>query len=150
MICDSLTNSAIYEAISPSLKKAFAFLHAFSEHPLPVGTYVIDGEEVYASVAEYDTADPETLRWEKHVKYIDIHYIAEGEEAIGWYDGAWAYPHSAYDESGDISFFDGLNGSSVRMKKGDFAVFFPADIHKPRGRACTASHVTKIVVKVRA
>lgn len=149
MICDSLTNSAIYENISPSLKKAFDFLHTFSEHPLPVGTYVIDGKEVYASIAEYDTADSETLRWEKHLKYIDIHFIAGGEEAIGWYNGAWAYPHSVYDESSDVSFFDRLSGSSVLLKKGDFAVFFPADIHKPRGSASTASHVTKIVVKVK-
>lgn len=129
----------IVEAIS-ELKKII------KENP-DVGKIEIRGSEMYASVMELDAKSPEEQVAEKHESYIDIHYVIDGEETIGWaplQEGL--EPLKPYDSEGDYALYTPLvDEILLPMKPGMFAVFFPQDIHRPgMGQA----KIKKIVIKV--
>lgn len=110
------------------------------------GVYEINGKEIYAIVQEYNSEKIEELKWEGHKKYIDIQYIADGKEEIGYSDIKNMKPECEYNEEGDYQFFTG-EGKIEALSKGDYMVLYPEDIHMP----CIGEGniVKKIVVKVR-
>ena len=142
MIADHLYNSNLYENTHPRLKAAFAFLEAYEQEPLPPGRYDIDGDDIFANVMAFETEDEAAFNWENHQQYIDIHYVRVGREAD-------AVPLEPYSAENDVSFFKGLEGSSVLLSAGEFMVLYPEDIHKPKCRVGASAPVEKVVMKVR-
>jgi biofilm protein TabA len=51
---------------------------------MAVGRYPIDGEQMFALVQSPMTQAWETGKAEFHSRYIDIQYLLEGEELIGY------------------------------------------------------------------
>lgn len=130
------------------LAPGFAFLRGMTAE-LAVGKHDIAGGG-FAIVSEYETTEPEDKKLEAHRKYIDIQYIAKGEEAIDVCPTAGLRVAVKYDESKDILFFhdpDAIGG--IILQSGSFAVFYPEDAHRPgltmeEGPA----PIRKIVVKI--
>lgn len=149
MICDKLNNSNMYCKVHPGFKKAFDFLKDFEKNPLPVGKYEIDGENVYASVQEYETQPCDAKKWEAHKKYIDIQAVFSGVEALGWTPLEELERDGKYMEESDCTLFKEYEGSELILKKGYFCVLFPEDAHKPGCVSRVSSKMSKIVVKVR-
>src|SRR5580704_4265576 len=83
MIFDKIENYAIYENISPLIKKAFEYLKQTDFSGMENGKYVVDGDDVFAILQEYDTKNDAHAKLEAHRKYIDVQYIISGEEFIG-------------------------------------------------------------------
>jgi len=113
------------------------------------GRIAIHDDKVYALIMELD-AKPlkEPQLAEKHESYIDIHYLIEGEETIGWsplQEGE--EPVKPYDSENDFALYEpSTHEIMLQMKPGMFAVFFPNDIHRP----CIGQEakIKKAVVKV--
>lgn len=84
MICENIKNTKDYTGINPNFKKAFEFIINNNLNELKVGNYEIDGDKVFAFVQEYTTQAAVDKRWESHEKYIDIQYIIDGEEVMGY------------------------------------------------------------------
>ena len=84
MIADNIKNWWIYKEINPTFKKAFKFLDNFEKKALLDGRYVINGNKIYATISSYNTLPIIEKSWESHKKYIDIQYIIEGKEYIGY------------------------------------------------------------------
>lgn len=130
-----------------SFEKAFKFLKNFVLNPLPVGRYEIESDRVYAMVQEYE---PNSAgRFESHKKYADIQFIAQGGEEIGWCDIRFGEVSENHSPEKDIAFYkDPDNYTKIRLFAGDFAVFFPEDLHRP---SCYAGfdRVIKVVVKIK-
>ena len=81
MIKDRLEFAERYYNISDKLKIGFEWLKNSDLKSMESKKYIIDGENLYANLQDYDTkleAD-----YEVHRKYIDIQYMIEGEENIG-------------------------------------------------------------------
>lgn len=139
--------------LAGNVKKALELLKEVDVTALPVGKTPLDGEDIFASVNTYETESVTDRRPEKHFKYIDIQIMGAGREAIGYTD-----VENASDltedrrEKDDVVFYGTTRKENfVELEKGDFAIFFPWEVHRPN---CWFGEgpetVKKIVVKVRA
>lgn len=150
MILDTLPNLALYAELSPRLSAAAVFLATHDLAALPAGRIEIDGDDVYASVSDYDTHDPAPERFEAHREYVDLQLLVSGAERVG------VAPRTpcqevvqAYDEGRDIEFVR-AEGTPVPLFAGQFLVLFPHEAHQPGCHPASGpAHVRKIVVKMR-
>lgn len=150
MIIDVLKYSEIYYSISPFFEKAFEFIRKFEEEQLNDGKYDIKGDDIYAFVMSYDQKKDTEINWETHDRYIDIQYIAEGEEIIYYTELQNLITETPYDREKDIEFHK-LAGTKIplHMKKGDFAIFFPQDGHAPGYAVSEPLKGRRVVIKVK-
>jgi len=149
MIYDTFDHIDQYFSKDSSLHEALAFVAAFDRTQAD-GRYPIDGEALYALVSTYDTSPREERRFEAHKKYLDVQVLLEGEEAIDVSLEANLPFLQEYNESKDVMFLEPpADYTSLVMKPGYFAVFYPQDLHRPNCHLHGKQHVRKIVVKVR-
>jgi biofilm protein TabA len=131
-------------------KEAFRFLRENDLENLDPGRYDIDGDNLYATVSEYMTKDPDSANFEAHRKYIDIQYVVKGNEVIGLAPlNAAKKIITPYDPSRDIEFADCENPDYMVATPRNFFVFFPDDMHKPGLRDGNPTPVRKIVIKLK-
>jgi len=105
---------------------------------------------VFALVQRYETMRAEVPTFEYHRKYIDVQFIASGEEVIGWATAESMKITEAYDEKKDICFGTVKQEmrTLVHLRAGQLMVLWPEDAHAPKLAAGEPSPVMKIVVKV--
>ena len=116
------------------------------------GSYPMPHTDFMLKVQRYKTRPLSDCRSEAHEKFIDVQYVAEGEEVLGWCPLSPDLKVVApYDEKSDVTFYEKLTPeSSVVLGARNYAVLFPLDVHRP----CSSvdddepSDVTKIVVKI--
>ena len=151
MIFDRLENSKTYYSTHKNFEKGFDFIKKALTENLAPGKYEIDGKELFASVLEYDTKKDADGVAEAHKYYIDIQFIVWGEELMKAQDISKAQPKTVYNNEKDVQFFLDGEWSSVNvLESGDFAIFFPNDVHKPSlAVSDQPAPVKKIVVKVK-
>ena len=139
--------------VSERLQKALAYVAATDFSKVENGEYKIDGRNVFARVNTYDTEPKADRRPEKHNDYIDVQFVARGEEVI-WYTPLTRECVETENkaEKEDVIFYaDPHEKNCAVLNSGDFAIFFPWELHRPN---CSvekiANNVQKIVVKVKA
>ena len=150
MIFDNVMNCEKYYSCHPKFKAAFDFIKQAIDENLPVERYHLEGAEMFAFVQEYDTKLPEETMFEGHRNYIDIQCIVSGLEVMESVDLSKAEVKVPYDSEKDVGFYmDSAKALRAVFETGDFAVFFPHDIHKPGMCADgVKAAAKKIVVKV--
>ena len=148
MVFDNLKNCELYYGLHPRFQEAFDFIKRAIAENLEAGKYEIDGSDVYASVSEYDTKTGETV-YEAHKDYVDIQYIISGHENIYWKNIKDCTVTTDYNAEKDCALLTAENPVILDMKKGNFAILFPDDVHAPGRATGEVSHVKKIVVKVK-
>lgn len=147
MIKDKLLNSSVYYSLSERIKTGLSWLESTDLINLADGKYLIDGEQVYASVQTYDTKDD--AKYESHRRYIDIQYMIDGEEKIGVTDLSNCVSCVEYDTERDLEFYDiTCTEEYFNLEKGQFLILYPHDAHKPSISKEEKSKVKKVVVKV--
>lgn len=147
MIKDRLENAKIYYNLSENLKKGFEWLEHTDLKNIDNGHYVIDGEDVFASVQTYETK--EDANYETHRKYIDIQYMIKGFELVGATDISNCETCIEYDLEKDLEFYICPNQPPKQtLNEGEFLVFYPHDAHQPSICPKEKSLVKKVVVKV--
>lgn len=146
MILDSLGRLDLYRGLPPRVVAALEFLGTRDPAILPLGRIEIDGDRLYALVQEYETKPPAPAAWEAHRRYIDVQFLAAGEERIGAADIGAMRLAQPYDETRDVAFFTG-EGDFFTLTPGRFAVFVPHDVHLPGLAVVSPGRVRKIVVK---
>lgn len=147
MIVDVIENSAAYENLHPLFKPAFAFLKDSANHTAADGRTELCGDKLFALTQSYETKPAQDGRHEAHRKYIDIQFIADGDESIGYAPLADLQIVTEFDPKIDAGFYEGTS-SLVTLRKGMFAVFFPGDAHMPCRHTGKSASVKKIVIKV--
>jgi biofilm protein TabA len=148
MITDTLDNLSLYEGLGLNFKKAIAFINSVNLAGLPSGKTPVEGENIFASVSEYNTKPSREAKWESHRVNADIQIILSGEEKIGFAPLEAMTVSEAYDESRDIMFYKG-SGDYVTLKPGLFAIFLPGDAHQPGVAVELPAPVRKVVFKVK-
>jgi YhcH/YjgK/YiaL family protein len=146
MIIDKLTNSHLYETLSPRIKRAFDYLHQTDLRAIEDGKYEIDGNTSYAVVQQYTTKTKEQGKWEAHRRYIDIQYIIQGMEMIGYNHLSRLAP-GEYDPARDVVFLTG-EGNYLPLSSGEFMLLYPEDAHMPCIAIDAPGAVKKVVVKI--
>jgi len=147
MILDNLKNSKLYFPLGEGIQKGLKYLTSTDFSNLEPGRYEIDGDKVYAMVQTYNTKPASAGRWEAHKKYIDIQFIAVGKEKIGYTSFEKVINLEEYDEEKDYGIYKG-DGNYLIAEEGQFAVFFPTDVHMPSIAINIPKEVKKVVVKV--
>ncbi|GGD47682.1 YhcH/YjgK/YiaL family protein [Paenibacillus nasutitermitis] len=134
----------------PVLRKAIDYLAKTDLGMLEVGKYPIWGGDMFALVMEIKTKGIADQPAEKHENFLDIHYLLQGKETIGWkMQDDNCKPCQSYNPEEDFALFAGLEEESlVKLKPGMFMVLFPEDIHRPGLTEAASSDVRKVVVKI--
>jgi YhcH/YjgK/YiaL family protein len=148
MIIDKIENTHIYKNIGERIGKSFEYIKATELKTLSAGKYPIDGENIFALVSEYKTKSEQEGKLEAHKKYIDVQYVIEGEELMGYAPLGNQKIIEPYKEENDIVFFNG-DKTLIKISEGMFAIFFPEDVHMPGISTGKISDVKKLVIKVR-
>jgi biofilm protein TabA len=134
------------------VKKALEAVRDLDLDAIATGKTPIDGDNIFASVNEYETEPFDARRPEKHECYIDIQIVAEGRETIGATDVENVSDMTEdRRQKDDVSFYGKTTKeNTITLEKGDFVIFFPWEVHRPNCEADgKPEHVKKIVVKVR-
>jgi len=85
MIIAKLEHMTEQIAPTPNMQRALDFLQQVRGADLPDGRVEIDGDSVFALVQSYPTvAASDPVLFEAHRKYIDVQYVAAGQEVIAW------------------------------------------------------------------
>ncbi|HWD88253.1 MAG TPA: YhcH/YjgK/YiaL family protein [Mucilaginibacter sp.] len=128
--------------------KAFAFLNDPKIDTLKPGKYALDGDNVFAMITDGATKPIDSVRWESHKKYIDLHYVIRGKERIGAASVASATVARPYDASRDAANYT-VEGKYYLASPGEFFLFFPSDAHRPGIKAEGYNADRKLVIKIR-
>jgi len=149
MIVTDLEHLAQQMAPSPALPKVIEFLRQVRPEALKEGRVEIAGDQAYALVQLYETRAGEP-KFEAHRKYLDIQYMAEGDEVIGWAFIDRMAVDTTYNEAKDVCLghVPPAEMTPVRLSAGQMAVLYPSDAHAPKLAAGAPMAVKKIVVKV--
>lgn len=146
MILDDLKNAARYCHLQAGFRQGFEFLQRTDLLALAGGRHELLDDRVFALINRDPGRGHEGARLEAHRKYIDIQYVVDGSEEIGWRPTTECRELvEAYDESRDIMFFADPPHTWIRLPVGKFMIFFPEDAHAPL--AATGDNV-KAVIKV--
>lgn len=146
MILDSISNGQQYTTLHPDFAKALKFVSDNAE-TIPAGKYMLDGDNLFVMIVETELKDAAKAKLEAHRKYIDVQVVLEGTESYAWASlDDCKTPQGAFDTDSDIIFFNDQPTSLVTAKKGQFAIFFPADGHAP---LIGEGKIRKAIVKVK-
>lgn len=148
MIADSIKNASFYEGLSEDIATVLKYLQKTDFSKLEPGRYEIEGSVMSAGVSSYVSKPFEEGKWEAHRKYIDVHYIAEGTEKIGYAFIEQLQVIKEYDEKGDYLLLEG-EGDMLVIKQGMFAIFAPQDAHMPCIAADEPQKVKKVMIKIK-
>jgi YhcH/YjgK/YiaL family protein len=114
------------------------------------GKHAIDGENLFFFVNQYETKDPEAVKYETHLKYIDVQYVIDGEELIGIAPSDGTVEVVPYSAENDIAFVKTEKGIQYPATPATFFVFFPGEPHQPGVKSGISQPVRKIVFKIKA
>lgn len=130
VIFDHISNLGIYakgdkklEVVADFLKKYPMESLADGRHELGMGIYVNVGSNVVFGEGKFEV----------HRRYADIQLVIDGSERMEWEHLDDLQNATEYSEAKDIQFFAQCIVAPIELNvyKGNFALFYPQDGHKP-------------------
>ena len=150
MIVDKIENAHLYSNLSERLAKALEILKDKGLAEKKEGRYEVEGDKLYYFVQRYQSRPLEEGKFEAHKKYIDIQFVASGQEALGYAPTEELKAQIDYAEDGDYRLYDVPDKfTAVRLTAGSFAILFSDDGHMPGSQSDGPCDVTKVVLKVK-
>ena len=151
MVVDKISNAGLYASLSDGIAKAFGVLRGVGVCERADGKYEVEGEDLFYIVDSYTTEPEGDRRFEGHEKYIDVQFIVEGREVMGYAPVDSLTVSQEYDGETDVAFYDTpADFTRIDASAGTFCIFYPEDGHMPCCQGREPSKVKKIVVKIRA
>jgi biofilm protein TabA len=146
MIIDVVENAEKYHPLNPRFAEAFRYLRTPAARALTSAYAEIDGEKLFAVASRGHGKKKSKSKLEAHKNYIDIQYILEGVDSMGWKPARrCSEVQSPYDEEKDVVLFNDEPLIWCAIPAGSFAIFFPEDAHAPM---VSDGEVHKVIVKV--
>ena len=99
-----------------------------------------------ALIQEYDTLDNPPR--ETHEYHVDVQYLINGVEEIGYHPIKGMNPKQPYNIQDDYDLLHDVDGSYVTLKDDVFMLLFPQDGHQPRKASGNSVPVRKCVIKI--
>ncbi len=106
------------------------------------------GKIEFSSLEEANKRTPEF-----HQHFIDVHLVLEGSECIGFGGNISTMSINdmqsyKYDPSNDLGFLATDKIQYVTLLPGNFAIFYPNELHKPLCQTSLDDTVKKMILKV--
>jgi len=148
MIVDTLNNASKYFSAHPLFAKAFDYISKTDLANAADGKAdIADGLKSIFSNSQGKTKEASLAKFECHNKNIDIQVCINGEETIGWKPREkCVIPNGEYNEEKDVQFYNDSPDTFFQLTNGQFAIFFPEDVHAPM---IGEGQIKKLVIKVR-
>lgn len=148
MIIDTINNAPKYFSVHPLFKQAFQYINATDLANAPDGKAdIAEGLKAIFSNAPGKTRETSLAKFECHDKNIDIQLCIHGVETIGWKPREKCVtPNGDYNAEKDVRFFHDTPDTYFELTDGQFAIFFPEDVHAPM---IGEGEIKKLVIKVR-
>jgi YhcH/YjgK/YiaL family protein len=99
-------------------------------------------------IQQVTTRPTEGATFEAHRNYLDVQYILEGEEYVGWAPLETVTEDVPYSSEKDIGFYTGP-AEIFRVTAGNCYVVFPEDAHMPGMHLDAPKSLKKIVIKLK-
>ncbi|MDR0484300.1 MAG: YhcH/YjgK/YiaL family protein [Alphaproteobacteria bacterium] len=128
MIIDYLKNKKLYN--DAKIQKILDFIEITDFSKIEEGKTVIDDDNFFM-LSNLTTKNMEEGFWESHKKYIDIHYVLEGEELFGYENISELKINKDYNEEKDLITYHGDMRNPIVLKPNMFIVAYPEDAHMP-------------------
>ena len=137
---------------NPVLNEVLNYLKVTDFTKMIDGDYKIGDKGIIAKLQRYETKPAKECKPETHTKFIDVQFVVEGEEMLGWCPFSPNLEISEkYNFAKDVTFYKKLVPEScVVLSARNFAVLYPVDVHRPCGSLDEEKplKVTKVVVKI--
>jgi len=148
MIIDTIANAGKYFSAHPLFAKAFEFINATDLLNAPDGKSDIEeGLKAIFSNSSGKTKEASLSKFECHDKNIDIQLCISGVETICWKPREKCIiPNCDYNPEKDVRFYSDVPDTSFQLTDGQFAIFFPEDVHAPM---IGEGEIRKLVIKVK-
>jgi YhcH/YjgK/YiaL family protein len=149
MIVDTLKNASKYFPVHPLFAKAFDYINSTDWNNTEPGKFEIDGASLKAIFTDNagKTKEASIAKFECHNKYIDIQVCIHGNELIGWKPREKCIKENGgYNEDKDLQLYSDEPDMYFRVTDGQFAIFFPEDVHAPM---IGEGNIKKLVIKVK-
>jgi biofilm protein TabA len=149
MIIDTIQNASKYFPVHPLFAKAFEYINNTDLGSTEAGKYEIDGVNLKAIFSNKKgmTAEESVAKFECHDKHIDIQLCIAGNEQFGWKPREkCTTPNGDYNEEKDVQFYSDKPDTFFSLTDGQFAIFFPEDVHAPM---IGDAEIKKMVIKVK-
>jgi len=132
-----------------AIQTAIAYLKNNDFLKMDTGIYKIDGDKIYAQVFDATTGSLDEKRPEVHEKFIDVQFLANGEEKIGFLPDTGKFEIDERIDERDLIFYKKVeNESFIYATPGCYSVFFPNDIHRPAVMVNQPLTIRKVVIKI--
>jgi biofilm protein TabA len=139
-----------YKAHTARWELAFKYLKETDLSSLKPGRYQLDGDDVYINVTAGLSKSKDSVLFEAHKNYADIHCVISGREMIGIAPYASVVLKKEYDPAKDIAFYTAKGKYYLSDSNTVFILFPEKDAHCGGIKVKDAAEmVKKIVVKVR-
>ena len=146
MIVDHIDNWRLYETAHSLFSTAFECLCKTDWSSVDDGHFPISGEDVFAIVDRRRGKGIDNAKLEVHREYIDIQFLVEGEDVMGYCPLLDCQAPEEFEADRDVGFFRDRPLTWLNVGQSCFAIFYPTDAHAPMG---TDGEFHKVVVKVR-
>jgi biofilm protein TabA len=149
MIIDTIQNASKYFNVHPLFARAFEYIDKTDLQNIEPGRYEIDGDKlkvIFSNKKGMTTAES-IAKFECHNRHIDIQLCIHGIEQLGWKPREkCVVENGGYNEEKDVQFYSDPPDMYFQLTDGQFAIFFPEDVHAPMiGEA----EIKKLVIKVK-
>lgn len=146
MILDRLDEAYRYERLHPLLPAAIAYLRTLTVEKIPATKTLLEGDSLFVVPFQGQGVAHVEAKLEAHKKYIDIHFLLEGEEELGWKPAACCSQCSSpFDQATDCALYADEPESWVACRPGSFVLFWPGEAHATR---VSAGVLRKVIVKL--
>jgi biofilm protein TabA len=148
MIVDTIQNASKYFSVHPLFEQAFQYVNETDLANAPDGkSDIADGLKAIISNAPGKTLAASLSKFECHDHNIDIQLCVNGLETIGWKSRSTCIiPNGDYNAEKDVRFFSDEPDTFFQLTNGQFAIFFPEDVHAPM---IGDGEIKKLVIKVK-
>lgn len=149
MIVDTLSHLLKDEsAYGEKIQRGLQFLRDTDFTGQAGGRHEVN-DEMFYFINEYQTKNAGECFWEAHRVNLDLHYILEGTERIGYAAVEQLDVRDDYSAEKDAIFFTGAVESTVTAGPGALVVCYPQDGHMTGIEAGKPETVRKVVLKIK-
>lgn len=146
MIIDSLKNAKKYYSVHPLFEQAFEWIQSQDLANLEVSKWEI-AEGLKAGSSDKEAYTTETAKFECHNNWLDIQVALAPKETFGYSERSRVSdPAGEYNAEKDVIFWKDKPDTYFDLQFGQFAVFFPEDVHAPQ---IGEGMIKKLVVKIK-
>lgn len=148
MIIDTIANAGKYLSIHPLFARAFEYIQSTDLlNAADEKSSIDEGLLAIISNAAGKTKEASLAKFECHDKNIDIQLCVKGVETIAWKPREkCVLANGEYNPEKDVRYFSDAPDMSFQLTDGQFAIFFPEDVHAPM---IGEGEIKKLVIKVK-